>query len=290
MNLLFTIIDKKRSPPPSLIFVASFTLQTNLNYCHSFEYKLNNRISEEQHLNATIKAQEYLSKLESWMDLWRLSLAPHKCMQTMFSKGKQYPNDDLNIKIYGQKIAFEHNPKFLGITFDTGLKFDKHLKKVKEKVNDRINILKVLSYVNYLLIVYKVLVRSVMDYANVVMVACNIKVVRDLGVLQNDALRVILKKSVNIQTLQQWAYIESVEGRHETLLNKYYESCLVKKKPLINELFDNYKNFKQRNKIIRESLAVSENGIVDLTRLDLLIRQTNINSLNNESHRTLKRW
>ena len=119
------------------------------------------------------------------------------------------------------KIAFEHNPKFLGITFDTRLKFDKHLEKVKEKVNDRINILKVLSYdrcwglnVNYLLSVYKVLVRSVMDYANVVTAACNIKVVRDLEVLQNDALRVIFKKSVMdhipVQTLLQWADIESI--------------------------------------------------------------------------------
>ena len=100
--------------------------------------------------------------------------------------------------------------------------FEKHFEKVKEKVNDRINILKVLSHdkswalkTNFLLSIYKVLILTVMDYANVIMVACNEKVVKDLEVLQNDALGVIYKKSIldhiPVQTLLEWAEIESVK-------------------------------------------------------------------------------
>ena len=55
-------------------------------------------------------------------------------------------NDDLNIKLYGEKIPYETNPKFLGIVFDVKLNFEEHFKVVKKKVLDRINVLKVLSY------------------------------------------------------------------------------------------------------------------------------------------------
>jgi hypothetical protein len=68
---------------------------------------------------AASKAQSYLHELEAWMDRWRLSLAPHKCAQTTFSIARQNINDNLNIHIYGQRIACDPNPKFLGITFDT---------------------------------------------------------------------------------------------------------------------------------------------------------------------------
>ena len=76
--------------------------------------------------------------------------------------------------------------------------------EINKKVNDRINILKALSndkswalkLTNFLLSIYKVLIRSVMDYANVITAACNEKMVKDLEVLQNDALRVIYKKSI----------------------------------------------------------------------------------------------
>ena len=137
----------------------------------------------------------------------------------MFTKARIDERDDLNIKVYGQRIAHEKNPKFLCITFDTRLSFECHLEKIKEKVHDRINIIKVLSYdknwslpTKFLLSIYKVLIRSVMDYANVVTAACNEKVVRDLEVLQNDALRVIYKKSlldhVSVDTLLEWSEME----------------------------------------------------------------------------------
>ncbi len=132
--------------------------------------------------------------------------------------------------------------------------------------------------INFLLSIYKVLVRSVINYANIVTAACNEKVIKDLEVLQNDALRVIYRRSlldhISVQTLRDWAQIEPIKSRHDTLLNNYYEKCLVSNNPLIKELFENYKNFKTR-KIFREGLAMEDDGSIDLEKLNL-IRRVNI--------------
>ncbi len=107
--------------------------------------------------------------------------------------------------------------------------------------------------------------------------------VKDLEVLQNDALKVIFKKSIldhiPIQTLLEWAEVESIKDRHENLLTTYYEKCLVSHNPLIKELFENYKVFKRR-KLFNEELSVGVGGVVDLERL-MLIRKINYDSLSN---------
>lgn len=118
--------------------------------------------------------------------------------------------------------------------------------------------------------------------------ACASKLLKDLEVLQNESLRIIFKKSlldhVSCEDLRSWADITSIAKRHEELLTDYYEKVLIKKNPLITELFEKYRSFKLR-KIINEELAVNGNGIVDLIKLDL-IRKTNISFLAKETHST----
>ena len=82
------------------------------------------------------------------MNLWHLSLAPHKCAQITFSRSNNNEHDDVDIKLYNQKIPYDPSPKFLGITFDKRLNFEKHNEKVAEKVKERINILKVSHTIN----------------------------------------------------------------------------------------------------------------------------------------------
>ena len=145
------------------------------------------------------------------MNLWHISLAPHKCAQITFSRSNNNEHDDLDIKLYNQKIPYDPSPKFFGITFDKRLNFEKHNQKIAEKVKERINILKVISYdkhwglnSKFLINIYKVLVLSVMDYTSIITSASSEKVLKDLEVLQNNALRVIFKKSVlNKITVEQ---------------------------------------------------------------------------------------
>jgi hypothetical protein len=269
-------------PTPNGADEKTLLFADDIVYCLSYKYKINKKIIDSASNEAALKAQVFLNALESWMNRWRLSLAPHKCAQTTFSKAIRNTNDELQITIYGQKIGYDINPKFLGITFDPRLGFENHFDKIKAKVKERINVLKVLSYdkswslnTKFLLNIYKVLIRSVMDYANVTTAACNDKIVKELEVLQNDALRVIFKKSilehVPVSTLLDWAEIETVKERHENLLNSYYEKCLVSNNLLINELFQKYKIFKRR-KIFSEEMSVGEGVWLILTGLHSYVK------------------
>ena len=264
-------------------------------YYQSYLFKNKGKLISNAQEKAASVAQIFLNKLEYWMNMWRLTLAPHKCSQITFSKARSLANDELNISLYSQRIKYEQNPKFLGIVFDPRLNFEKHLENVKTKVNDRINVLRVLSFdrnwslnSKFLVNIYKVLVRSVMDYANVISSACDKKVIRAFEVLQNDALRVIFKKSklehVSIEELRGWAELDSIEMRHEELLNDYYVKCMTTNNPLIKDLFNSYKNFKQRN--FRDlSLVDGSSGLVNLMKLDQ-IRKNNFEALHSEIYET----
>ena len=134
-----------------------------------------------------------------------------------------------------------------------------------------------------------------MDYASVVTSTSNVKVLETFEVLQNNALRVIFKKTlidkVSIDSLLERANLDLIKLRHDELINNYYNKALITNNTLLIKVYESYKSFKRR-KMISEGLALGPDGVVDLERLDL-IRQTNHGSLINELHPTLlckSRW
>ena len=114
-------------------------------YIQHYTFKIKNKLIENATDGAKILAQAYLNSLEWWMNLWHLSLAPHKCAQITFLKAANTEKDDLEVSLYGAKIPYEKNPTFLGIVFDVRMSFEAHGELFK-KIKDRMNILKVLSY------------------------------------------------------------------------------------------------------------------------------------------------
>ena len=84
--------------------------------------------------------------LEGWMNTSRFSLAPHKCSQIVFSRVRKYDVMELDLKLYNQKIPKEKEGKFLGLVVDLRLNFGAQIKHISNKVTDRINLMKVLSF------------------------------------------------------------------------------------------------------------------------------------------------
>jgi hypothetical protein len=249
----------------------------DLAYAVRYCYKKNGKIIENSKSLAEKKANAYLRRLEAWMGEWRLNLAPKKCSQTTFSKARETNDDRLNLSLYNQPIPSEDAPKFLGIVFDKRLSFINHLDSIKKKTNDRLNLLKVLSYdANWrlneklLLSMYKVLVRSIIDYASVTSIAMTNDVRDQLEVLQNNALRIIFKikrtDHISIETLLDRAGISTIRDRHNQLLLNYYEKAIVSGNELMKTLFTNYNKFKRRGFAL-EGSAVREDESVDLDHL-----------------------
>jgi hypothetical protein len=158
------------------------------------------------------------------------------------------------------------------------------------------NLLKILSYdknwrlnTQLLIKMYKILIRSVLDYACVSLAGLTSDLRRSFEIIQNNALRIILKISLSdevlIIRLRELANVSSIEERHAMLLNRYYESALISENPLIRDLIVDYKRFKRRN-FINESLALKQDGMVSIETLEL-IRAHNIRSINsNETYPT----
>ena len=269
----------------------------DLVYQLRYPFKKNGKVDRQAAEKMKAKAQTYLDKLEKWMNDWQLAMAPKKCAQLTFSRSRGNEEEEaVDVRLYNEGIPLEKNPKFLGIVFDRRLTFDKHFELVDLKLFDRLNILKILSYDknwrldnNTLVRVYKSLVRSVLDYACVTSVACNKDVIKKYEVLQNDALRIIFKKTVfdhiKIEDLRKWANVTSVAERHEELLTRYYERAIMSENPLLKKLFENYKKFKERT-ALSVNAAVDADGNINLESLDF-IRTFNKNILTKpETHPT----
>ena len=70
----------------------------------------------------------------------------------------------------------------------------------------------------------------------------------ELEILQNNALRIILKKSLLDKTrndiLRDMAWVKTVNDRQKNLMRGYYERALLTGNPLIEKMFLNYRLFK----------------------------------------------
>ena len=159
--------------------------------------------------------------------------------------------------MYNQRISYDANPRFLGITFDENLKFELHADLVKSSSRSRLNIIKILSYSrwklrqNTILAVYKSLTRSLIDYCAFLFSVMSKKAQETLQVVQNNALRVALKmgfnrnskKNTRITTLHDSANIITVEERCNNLREKYILNSVADCNPLICDLINEYKAF-----------------------------------------------
>ena len=251
----------------------------DIAFIKRYKYKKSGKKISHANSKAQIETQLYLGKLESWMNTWRLSLAPKKCCQITFSRAQNKEEDILNITLYGEKIKSDPNPKFLGVVFDRKLNFESNVEAIKKKTGDRLNLLKILSYdrtwrlnTPTLVAMYKSLVLSVLDYAAITVGACSQRVKNDYEVIQNNALRIILKISlldkVRCEDLRIKAGVKSISERHKKLMRDYYERALITNNPLISDLFEKYKEFKMRNHI--SPLLAMDGSIENLETLNLI--------------------
>ena len=113
--------------------------------------------------------------MEAWLINWRLTMHPKKCNQMVFNiNSNKKINIDYQFKLFNERIPSCETLKFLGITFYLGLNFTEHIRDVKIKCINRLNIIKLLSNRHFklnkstLTTVYLALIRSIMDYSSII--------------------------------------------------------------------------------------------------------------------------
>ena len=212
--------------------------------------------------------QAHLNKLETWSNKWRLQFAPHKCNSIVFSDKKT--TDQISLYLYDEPIPQVQHCKFLGITFDERLNFNEHFKELTNRCEERIKLVKVLSNPSWalntktLLSIYKLLVRSLIEYSSILFDVTKKSNTKKLQIVQNDALRIILKlkKEDGNQRLYDESKIESIEQRMNKLNTRYLCKAINYENEMIKNLISEYEEFYLWNNIKRDTVLCYYRDII----------------------------
>jgi hypothetical protein len=183
---------------PSLynFFVSDFPLQAPLS--HSFvDIIYVGRSSPDLSILAA-KLNKDMHQVEVWADSKDLTIAPEKSSITLFTTDPHQAKFHPQAFYKGQDIPLDRNPRWLGPIQDGRITGSYHASDLKFRLSHRHRIVKALSGTPWgqsketLLLTYKTLMRSVMDYGCAIyypnMSDTSIKI---LQVVQNSVLRTV---------------------------------------------------------------------------------------------------
>ena len=78
-----------------------------------------------------------LRKLAKWCAKWRIKQYPEKTKVIIFSRSPLARKSESVLKLYGERLKIYPHVKFLGITVDSKLTFQKHFEEILGRCNTR---------------------------------------------------------------------------------------------------------------------------------------------------------
>ena len=109
--------------------------------------------------------------MQQWTETWNLYFNVAKCKVMHLGKKNQHKEYFMKIEKEKQRLNPCEEEKDLGITFEPNLSFDKHISNITKKANQMLGIIKrtfTFMNKNIFLKLYKALVRSHLEYGNVI--------------------------------------------------------------------------------------------------------------------------
>ena len=139
-----------------------------------------------------------LNNLNDWANMWGIKLSLTKTVGIIFSLHKKgCKTNELNLKIGNDTLKQVREVKFLGVTFDSELTFNKHISNIVESTKKTLNLLKAIKSTNWgastksMLMVYNACIRSRLDYGAQVFCCASDIALKKLQTIQYQALRLI---------------------------------------------------------------------------------------------------
>ena len=271
------------SPTLFSLFINDLPVKTDYNsqeFSFLFADDISYLTSSKNLINDQGKIQEYINLVVKWMDDWRLCLAPHKCVFSIFSRDKRnrLKENLFNFKIHDNNIKFDPNPKFLGIKFDRYMNGSAQVNEIKDKVKSRLNLLKILSYKKNwqlnektLINMYKSLVRSITDYSAYLSCFIPTSMSEQLERVQNSALRIIFKTKLSdriaSEKLRKKAHVETIKVRQIALLKKYFTKVRNNQNELMLDLINSFQLHKKQSKTDTSKSSTSKTILCSTVQL-----------------------
>ena len=152
-------------------------------------YKTSKNIS---HLTEVM--QKYLEEITTWSNLWGFKININKTVCTVFTNRRKQQKPVL--KINGNELKIERNPKFLGVIMDERLVWQHCIEYIAGKCNRRLNLMRSVQHNEWgaskkaLLLIYKALIRPILDYACAAIDNISDSMCKRLESIQYQALRI----------------------------------------------------------------------------------------------------
>ena len=216
--LLFNLYLSKMPEPPPGIRLISYADDCQALSSHNNIKTICDRLNP------------YLNTVSAWFKERKLEISAEKSTATLFTTWSNEVSTVLDIKMDNKTVPTIKNPKILGLTFDNMLNFGPHIKNIKERVQNRNNVLKCLAGSTWgkdkeiLLDTYKATGRSILNYATPIWTPylCETNW-KELETAQNSALRLATGcvKMSDTAHLHQEAKILPVKTHSEMLTKQY---------------------------------------------------------------------
>ena len=173
-------------------------------------------------------AQNEINRVGEWCDSHNGKLHPDKaCVLWCSLNNRAVKTDMPTVNIQGKTLSREHSLKYLGITFDRSLSFNLHITHVINRARKGLVAVKTMAAAkmpqHILLILYKALVLSVIDYGLGLLTLSATQLQR-LEVLQNEGMRSILgcTRDTSTEAMRYVLDLPPMQDRHKISQVKAY--------------------------------------------------------------------
>ena len=142
----------------------------------------------------TDKIQENLNCLQTWCNNWGFNISLEKTSVVLFTHRRESLPETL--KLCGGSIKEVKTARFLGVIFDQKLNWNSHISYITEKCKKRLNFMRMISGQTWgaskknLILIYRALIRSVLDYGSVAYDSASAALKSKLDSIQYQALRI----------------------------------------------------------------------------------------------------
>ena len=193
-------------------------------------------VSDANFCKAVDKMQKDLSALERWCIINGIRANTGKTKVMLFGNAQKMKSiPDFEVKLNDIPLQQVTSYKYLGVTLDNRLKFDKHVRKTLSSVAGKLKLFRRMrSFLNdkAALLVYKNMLLPIIEYGDILLTGTTSDNKRKLQTLQNKGLRCALKRDnfSSSEDLHKDAKLLKLKFRREQhLLNFMYDMSLSQK-------------------------------------------------------------
>ena len=168
-------------------------------------------------------------------------LNPEKTKVILFSRSYLAGKPEPTLKLYGERLKFYPQVKFLGITFDSKFTFKKHFEDILGRCNARYHCIRLLTNKKWgpspstILQIYKQCVRPIFEYGCLSTITTSDTIISEIQRLQNKFIRLALRlpKYISVKLLHDSSGLPYVKDRLFSRATKTLER--ISANPLVEE-------------------------------------------------------